>query len=97
MSSTTHRPKQFSSLQRQATASRSRSRSGSEAVDVFKGENMGFREQVVGYIGLAGFSGATHVAGVDFFSLTEEGRALWLAGAALVLCAVTCRGWHSPR
>ena len=94
MSSTTHRPRQYSSRQRQISASRSRPQV--TRTDVFKGGAM--RDQVLGYIGLAGMTGATHAAGVDFLSLTTaEGRAWWLAGAALVLWLVTCRGWHSSR
>jgi hypothetical protein len=56
---------------------------------------MGMREQVAGYIGLAGFSGVTQIAGVNFFDLAPDHRAWWIAGAVLVLWLVTCRGWHS--
>jgi len=95
MSSTTHKPRRILSHHGAPAALRSRSRIASEATGVGKGKDMGMREQVAGYIGLAGFSGVTQIAGVNFFDLAPDHRAWWIAGAVLVLWLVTCRGWHS--
>lgn len=77
-----------------------RSRNGREGVtnnqlNVKEGGKMNLKEYAAGYAGLAGYTGLTQMLGINFFQLSGDHRAMWLAGAVCVLGAVTSRGWHS--
>ena len=58
-------------------------------------EKMCWREYAVGYGSLVGYLCGTEAAGMSFFSLQPDHRALWLAGAVMVLGIIGLRGWHS--
>lgn len=48
------------------------------------------KEIFVSYAALAGYTGLTHLGGVNFFQLAPDHRALWLIGAVVVL-GIICR------